>query len=259
LDRLGERHDALLLCYDEEVLHQFRVTLRRMRSLLLHHDSKRARRLRRALGKLAATTGAARDWDTLVIRARASLRAEQFALVRSWLLERQEASHRPVLAMLCSDRWRDTCKDAKKFNRRHGKSLIIEASSGADLVAAKQRVSLAWCAAQAEHDNRDWHKLRVAIKDLRYCLENLPGESRDGILAATLQHCKRLQETLGIWHDTVVHLRMVREHIESLDPAAEQELREVLQTWCRRMEGEARDYLDRTVSDLRGRESLLLH
>ena len=66
--RLKKRRLALLERYDEEELHQLRITLRRMRAQLKGAEQSRLQQLRRDLGTLADTTNAARDWDTLDAR-----------------------------------------------------------------------------------------------------------------------------------------------------------------------------------------------
>ncbi|HEY6131795.1 MAG TPA: hypothetical protein VIV27_07235, partial [Halioglobus sp.] len=83
-------------------------------------------------------------------------------------------------------------------------------------------------------------------------------DDQDKAVLQLLQECKRLQEYLGIWHDTVVHLRMVREFAAGLDPGSESALIAVLKDWCLHMEGEAQENLDKTRARLEGRESLLL-
>lgn len=247
----------MLHAYDDETLHQLRVTLRRLRSLLRNRDSSKARQLRRELRKLADISNAARDWDTLVSSARERLSPQDFERLQPWLEERQAASHRPVLDLLRSDRFSDVMRDLKKFVRHYAPTLAAATHGDADLSGPKQRVYRAWRTVQSVDDNRSWHKLRVAIKELRYCLENIPKDCRNSSMSDTLKHCKRLQDSLGIWHDTVIHLRMLREFGQSSDSQADMELLKVLQAWCDLMEREARDYLDRTLADLQGKAFLL--
>ena len=55
----------------------------------------------------------------------------------------------------------------------------------------------------------DWHKLRIAIKELRYRLDEQPEEERSRQIRQALAICKQLQEELGTWHDTVVHRELI--------------------------------------------------
>lgn len=245
--RLDAKRRALLRGYDVEALHQLRVTLRRIRSLLKKNDSRPAH-LRHDLGELADSTNDARDWDTLAIRARETLDPQQFRLVQPWLEERHAASRRSVLDMLRSDQCLAVMRDLKKFVRDKGKAPGSDTCSTTHLSLAKQDVYLAWCKVQSVDDNKSWHKLRLAIKELRYSLQNVPKDSRDISMFNMLQQCKRLQENLGIWHDTIVHLRMVREIASNLDLQAERAELDVLNAWCQQMEHDAQNYLDRCRS-----------
>ena len=111
---------------------------------------------------------------------------------------------------------------------------------------------------QSADDDKHWHKLRLAIKELRYTLDNVPVGSQDAPKPKLIKHCKRLQDALGTWHDTVVHVRMVKEFAHCLDQASEEALHNVLKKWCKRMQREARDTLDDARSLLEGKASDLL-
>ncbi len=251
--RLHVKRRALLHRYDEEALHQLRVALRRVRSRLRHIDSAEAQNLRHDLGQLADATSAARDWDTLAGRARASLKPRKYRCIQLYLEHGRTASHEPVLDMLRSQQWTqamgrlETCIDAASDNQ-----------SGTGMARAKQEVHRAWCEVQSQEDNKHWHKLRLAIKELRYTLDSVPRNALEPSVAKTLKHGKKLQEMLGTWHDTVVHLRMVRAYADSLDAEVDEKLLDVLKVWCKRMKREAGEALDEARSYLEGKGSDLL-
>jgi CHAD domain-containing protein len=248
--RLDEEYRALSSGYAGESLHQFRVRLRRLRSLLRHDTSSRVRKLRCQLAKLARTTNAARDWDTLVSRARDSLSAQDFAHVQPLLERRQAESHLPVLQMLQSERWPDARRALKKIIKAHGGALAFEFHSDAGLTRARRRVNRAWRAVQAGGADRARHKLRIAIKDLGYRLKALPVHQRTAEIAAALALCKRLQHSLGVWHDALVHVQRVQELCDSVEMQGQPELLGILRSWCRKMELEAQDALQTAVADL---------
>jgi CHAD domain-containing protein len=258
LRRLAAERSALLHCYEDESLHQLRITLRRIRSLLRCNAGHKAQDLRHRLGRLADMTNAARDWDTVVSRARASLSPREFRLLQPWLDTGAAASHRPVLDMLCGDDWTDVAADLKAFFRDAGSTLERDRRKVADLSRPKREICHAWRKVQSRDDNRSWHKLRLAVKELRYKLKALPKDDRDTAMSAALKHCRQVQEYLGIWHDTVVHLRMVREFAERLDPQVDVELLAVLGDWSRSMEREARDYLEKAGLYVQGEGAELL-
>ncbi len=84
---------------------------------------------------------------------------------------------------------------------------------GAALESAGQRIGKAWHRASGKDDRTSWHKLRIAIKGLRYLVDSNPEfQIRHGELISL---CKELQTHLGNWHDTVVHGRLLEELIVS--------------------------------------------
>lgn len=248
--RLDEEYQALSNGYAEEPLHRFRVNLRRLRSLLRHDTSNKVRRLRCELAKLAHATNAARDWDTLVSRARASLGARDFARVQALLEQRQAGSHLPAVQMLQSGRWPDARRALRKILNTHGAEMAARLHGDAELSRARRRVNRAWRAVQANGTDRDRHKLRIAIKDLRYRLKTLPARRRTASSVAALALGERLQESLGVWHDSVVHVQRVQELCEASEVQGQPELLGILRTWCQQMDREAQAALGTASAEL---------
>lgn len=218
---LKARRRSLLQGYDNKDLHQLRITLRRIRSLLKLRPGGKARRLRRDLGMLAATTNPARDWDTLLIHARNTLSREQLDCLQPGLAESQAATHQTVLDMLRSKQWSVTTKAWKEYARDKNFGSNLPSGSRKDLVQAQHQVAKARHRALACDDEKNWHKLRIAVKELRYKLQNLPKRTRKPETVITLALCKRLQEDLGTWHDTVVHRQLLHEWLDGQKGDAE--------------------------------------
>ena len=200
---------SLLANYNDEDLHQLRVTLRRMRSVLLGMPGGKARKLRRRLGALARTTGDARDWDTLYSSARDQLRTEQFNKLEPLLHERRESARAQVYRMFHAKQWL-TALD--RWDALAGKTDLDPESlrmAPGELAARLRRATRMADKAMAKDDEKRWHKLRIAIKELRYALDT----GSDGAPASEppelLQECKTLQTLLGDWHDTVVHRQLL--------------------------------------------------
>lgn len=256
--RLREKRSALLRRYKVDTLHQLRVALRRLRSLLRHIDSDPAQVLRRDLGNLADATNAARDWDTLACRAREGLKPRDFQSVRAWLEENRAAAHQQVLQMLRSDEWSQVIGRLEECVEHGELAAVGQRHGDGDIARARHDAGRAWSKVQSADDNKHWHKFRLAIKELRYTLDSVPGDSQDAPKPKLIKHCKRLQDALGTWHDTVVHVRMVEDFARGLDHGSERELHDVLKKWCKRMEREARDALGEARSFLAGKASHLL-
>jgi len=211
------RGRALLQVYDEEELHQLRVTLRRIRSALEPMPTEKARRLRHDLGELARATNSARDWDTLVVCAREELSAGQFDELQSTLVAARAVARDKVYRALHSRHWKKTLRRWKKYSRRSAPD--DRDLSGAlpnpekTLVRSRRAVNKAL----SSDDEKHWHKLRIAIKALRYSLENRLELEPDVTAEQLVAACKRLQTGLGKWHDTVVHRRLLPQLVDDSD------------------------------------------
>jgi CHAD domain-containing protein len=207
--RLKALRSSLLTGYREEDLHQLRVTLRRMRSVLRKVALDEARELRRELGALARATNGARDWDTLVASAQDQLGPEQLRALLPLLEECHQGALAQVYRMLRSHQWRAA------LARWDALADITEMAVGCQAIATReldsilQRVNAAGRKAMIRDDARRWHKLRIAIKELRYTLDSLPHDAGEPLTAMLLDECKSLQSLLGDWHDTVVHRQLL--------------------------------------------------
>jgi len=247
---LRERGRALLDRYDADDLHQLRVGLRRMRSFLKSRSGSRAGQLRHELGALADSTNGARDWDTLVERAHRELGPRQVRLFEDNLRRRQAESHRPALNMLQSPQWPAALANWDNYLREHPPQHRGAGRKGKSIARLRARVERAWDRVEQAGQPRNWHKLRIAIKDLRYRLEAKRKDGEIGNRTAMLTQCKRLQAELGDWHDTVVHLQLLRALAQNYDPDTQSRELKILRNWCRTMERQGQSHLDATRSCL---------
>lgn len=250
---LEEKRCALLDDYNDEDLHKLRVSLRRLRSLLKQHGGIKARRLRHALGTLADHTTAARDWDTLANSARMNLAPGEFTQIQPWLEQQQAASHRCVIEMLDSKAWIEAVANA---NELVDSKFIARIRKKPKLKRAKRRVKRTWCSAQGENSVKRWHKLRVAIKELRYNLNVLPPKKRTSAGTDTSQQLKQLQTDFGMWHDNIVHARLVRQYAAGLDVEDDSALLTLLGAWRQQLEAEAQTCLANARAMFEGQDVL---
>jgi CHAD domain-containing protein len=170
---LTARRTALLVSYNDEDLHQLRVNIRRIRGLLKHHPNPEARRLRREWGKLARRTNAARDWDTMINYAAEVLVPEQFLHLQPLLQDQQAGVHRRVLQGLESYKWSTALTHWNKYLDEAGASYFSQQAAAWGTVQAGKRAVQARQRTLSSGDEGSWHKFRIAIKDLRYALDNL--------------------------------------------------------------------------------------
>ncbi len=206
IDRARARLDTAA---DPEALHDLRVGLRRLRSLLRAHRRDLGRKLerhRRRLGEIAESTGQARDAEVQLAwlerlghvdaDLHARLRAAQEAgahAVRADALPRYDALAPKLRRRL--ERCRLDLEDPAD-ELAYGTQLADHlCAHGAHLVAALAAIGGA-------ADEAPAHAARIAGKRLRYLLEPLAGSAELGEDAAGLvERLKALQDALGELHD----------------------------------------------------------
>jgi CHAD domain-containing protein len=208
---------ALRAGYDAEQLYALRVASRRVRSILKHIGSHRARRLRKTWGAFVAVTNRARDWDVFLITAGELMPAADFESFRRDTAERVRARHDAVQEVLHSAHWRQHLAEWKRYLARAGDGADSEPVPPS-LDDALARAGAALALARTLGDERSWHKFRIAVKEVRYLADAATGagDAEPGTAhAALIESCKELQSLLGAWHDSVIQLQLL-EDLEGL-------------------------------------------
>lgn len=206
--------------YDVGQLHDLRVAIRRIRSLLKQHGKRRARRWRRIWGSFAGVTGRARDWDVFQEAAANLLAPSQLAEFRTASRDQVQAAHAAVRAMLESPAWQRHLDDwqiyaasgAHRRGQAGGRRSDRQRSRSHSLGPALARANQALSAAFALPDDSGWHPFRIAVKELRYQADRLVNEDTGATdAAAVIATCRELQAHLGGWHDCIVQLHLLDE------------------------------------------------
>jgi inorganic triphosphatase YgiF len=224
LSQAGANARGLLVSSDPEFLHQMRVGLRRLRSLLRAYRDivprKATRPLARAMGRFTPVLGAARDWDvfcewlaseaggasleaaeirTVLLKARARRTAARRAArdaVSGWKFQR--LLHR-ALRWLVDAPWsrRDEAREAplhefarRALERLHGKAVAH--AHGIDWSDVERR-----------------HALRVKVKRLRYASGFFAGCYPAAAVRPYLKGLQNLQDILGELNDVAVARRLL--------------------------------------------------
>lgn len=226
---LGKRRENLLSEYDDEELHRLRVYIRRARALVKQYADKRSKAIRVEWRALADKTNAARDWDTLAIYIEGTLAPEQQRAILPRVQHSRETARARVIEALRSDNWGTTWRHWLEWADDEGKGETARAptlDSGNMLRAAHKAARHAL----SRQDERGWHKFRIAIKNLRYSLDSPVAKSswKKKERKALKRFCRRLQEQLGNWHDTVVHRRLIGSMLDDLPADASGKERDVL-------------------------------
>lgn len=212
---LGKRRDSLLIEYDHEDLHRLRVYIRRARALLKQYPDNQSKAIRAEWRTLADKTNAARDWDTLAIYVDRTLAPEQRRAILPRVQRHIDAARDHVIEALRSDDWDTTWRHWLHWAEDGDKG----GAAGAPTLDARDMLHAARTAAHhalSRQDERSWHKFRIAIKNLRYSLGSPFAKSswKKKERKALKRLCKRLQEHLGKWHDTVVHGRLIESMLD---------------------------------------------
>jgi CHAD domain-containing protein len=215
---------GLLANEDAEFLHDARVALRRLRSLVSQLKGVLAPHAQQQLADelrwLASCTGAARDLDTLLFELRLTepeLRTELEPVVAALAAERER-----IQALLRAD---FRCERAAALRARlravfSGKGdPACAGPKAADpftvLLARRLRRRFRQVAALAgrltqQSPSEELHGLRISCKKLRYLLECCRGLVPKSELATAFQHLKGLQSVLGALQDSAVQAQLSR-------------------------------------------------
>jgi len=212
---------------DDEALHDFRVSLRRLRTILQAYnpylEGRVGRKLRRRIRSLAAMTGQGRDSEVLLSLLKTQRRS---------LKSKHKPGYRAVAVRLKTDKTRGYGPVLEDAAREYGdlrKKLVRrltrpeEPGGPAELVrfsVAAQRLIPVY-AAELEYrlsevhalaDSPQQHRARIRAKRLRYLLEPLSTDAPEA--APLIEDLKRLQDLLGdardahLLEETIQDLRL---------------------------------------------------
>jgi CHAD domain-containing protein len=229
LQAMLANHCGTALGLDPEYLHDFRVAVRRSRSLLtqvkgvlpegaVHHFS-------RELAWLAQETGPSRDLDVL-FEAFGSYESVVWdrlrggaGVLRSELLDRKSTMHRALAQTLGSDRFEQLIRDWRGFlysplpvrsAEPHALQPIRSVAS-VRIQHKSKRIFGQRSSIDASTPPERLHKLRIQFKKLRYLIEFFADVfSPDGVKQA-IDELKIVQDDLGELNDLRVHRSMLLE------------------------------------------------
>lgn len=203
---------------DTEALHDFRVAVRRARSVLGQFRDvfapEPAARLRRGLSWFGRSTGKLRDLDVYlahepVYRGMLSRPlAQDLAPLFDFVRREREAALRELADVMRSpdyaavlQRWRECVEDPAAIGRRGSEPVLRLAGAR---VAKKCRAVLEQGhVLRGRADAADLHSLRIECKKLRYLLETLADPMPEA--KAAVHGLKKLQDALGRIQDLTVH------------------------------------------------------
>jgi CHAD domain-containing protein len=233
VDILEANEPGLRANLDTEFLHDFRVAVRRTRSLLgqIRHVFPQitVEHFSTEFSWLGRLTGPPRDMDVLVLALRqrsGELSVTDCDGLTAALGQTQRQEHARLVEALDSDRYKKLLSDWKSFLKRPVSSQPDAANASASLAAVVSR--RAWrlsrrIARTGETiDDRTpaetVHRVRIDAKKLRYLIDVTPAFYESSDLGCVLNALKKLQRALGDFNDADVQERQLLECGRTLGP-----------------------------------------
>jgi len=230
---------------DSECLHDFRVALRKTRSLLTQtrgvFPPDVTERFRKDLSDVMSVTNDLRDLDVYLLdesryRSLIAQAEMQDALtpVFDYLhLRRNEALER-VRTEIASDRYAEIMANWRTFVESPSPkkppkdapraAMSILALAQARIYKRYRRMLKDGRAALASGDPKDLHALRIDGKKLRYLLEFFASLYPPDQIKTLIVQLKRLQDNLGKFNDLSVQQDYLHAYLESLDKGSRVEV-----------------------------------
>jgi inorganic triphosphatase YgiF len=213
---------------DPEGVHQMRVGVRRLRAAIAVFsellDCNQTEQIKRDLKWLAGKLAPVRDLDVF-LKGRVALfegsdpSTAGLPELKSELIYRRDIAAEAAKAAIATARYRllvldilEWVEDGKWLKRSHAQGNRKIRSFAAELFERRTRKVRKKARRAGEVDAHARHRLRIAIKKLRYALyffETL--YSRDGsakALSRYKKHLKDLQDNLGALNDITVHQKL---------------------------------------------------
>jgi CHAD domain-containing protein len=198
------------------------VLIRRLRSGLRFLGSGKGKRVRgvgaldRALRRIAAESGPVRDADVMEAHL-AELRdapaphepgwPQALALLTAELVERRDVGRSGLVAALADDQTERQLARAPAVLAALGARAPRSADLACDLVGRVDELVEHVRVARAANEPDEWHRVRIAIKRVRYVIEMV-----DGRESPLLEGLVRMQQVLGRAHDH----RVWQQHAKAL-------------------------------------------
>ena len=225
-------HVATALVGDVHGIHDMRVSVKRLREAMRLFrrllPTKRRARVMPQVELLNDCLGAVRECDVLILDAEelgqevADDGGLLAASTDAWRAERGEAfTHLlKVWSRMMSEGLFDALEEVARRTGKRGRSanrLPISRFAWESIREAKERVDDRLCQALATDDAQPLHRLRIAIKRLKYSIE--PFHSLLPLLKQPFAVITEAQELLGLTHDLDVLRERIAAHLAEVEDA----------------------------------------
>jgi len=237
LDEAAKALERMNVPEDKEGLHDFRVSLRRLRSLMRAYrrplKGSRGKRMRSRVKALASSTNLARDTEVQIDwlseqseRLGEPARSGAAHLITVLQSRRETVPTAAALGRELRALRRDLTKALRRMRLGAEDASQNYVQATASIVGEHAEVLRASLdAAHTAEDADSLHRARIEAKRLRYILEPLQGELADA--RPLIKGMKSLQDCLGDLQDTRVLTELVSDELESSALEAARKLRDL--------------------------------
>ena len=218
---------------DTEFLHDFRVSIRRARALLGQvkgvYPQEEAKSFRKNLGKLQKQTNRLRDLDVYLLKKDKyqsmlppDLQNGLKIFFRDIHKGRDEEQKRVKDYLESSSFETDSDKWEKFIAHYNRNDSALSQQPILDTVKPlifNQYNKIIQLKMKDKIDNPviKLHRLRIECKRLRYLLEFFSSLFPENEINLTIQHLKKLQDVLGLYHDCIVQKRELSSYLANLE------------------------------------------
>jgi CHAD domain-containing protein len=223
LEVIEQNHYGTAADIDTEFLHDFRVAVRRTRSMLSQMEeaipTAVLKRFRSGFDWLGAVTGPTRDFDVFLLKFDGysadldELTCHDLAPLRAHIVRRQCREQKALARAITSGRYRRLIENwrqalsapwvssSDEFRGSHS----VRAVAGRRILKLYKRILRQGKALSPEAPPSAVHRLRIACKKLRYMLEFFKSLYPAADIEALIAPLKQLQDVLGDFQDYEVH------------------------------------------------------
>ena len=224
LDTMARNEQGILNDIDAEFLHDFRVAVRRSRSLLDQINSvfpaSTTQRFSAHLKWLGSQTGPTRDLHVYLLKFdnyRSALpagRQSDLEPLRRFLVKHLKMEHAALVRVLNSQRYKKfkqswkSYLDASPPQHTSLANAVLPVKHVADgfIWKAFRKVIKKGAAVTEKCPDEKLHKLRIACKKLRYLLEMLQSMYSRTKIKAPIRSLRKLQDILGDFQDLSIQI-----------------------------------------------------
>ncbi|MBE3022629.1 CYTH and CHAD domain-containing protein [Campylobacter sp. 7477a] len=217
LNNIKKYKDEYLLTFDEEVLHQFRVNLRKNRSLLRMFsdifDQKTTEIFSDKFKILANSTNLKRDFDVFLDFLSSQKNVDEIVYFISKANEKESEEIKKFLSDVKNyeflDDWELFLKEESDFYNGPKAKLDLKTVASyhirRELVAFERKIM----ALNEKSANEKFHKIRIELKRLRYAMEYFSNTLYVGNFKKYESRLKFMQELFGSLQDRDIWLEIL--------------------------------------------------